>query len=339
MAERKDEDGKSKSTHLVSPYQVAGGALASVTAAYLGSRLGVAGTFWGAGLTSVVISVGGAVYQRSLEGAKDKAATAAAKTALTRAKRLPLALAPRPAESDAEDVTSDVALSTEDLDRLRRARSTLELAPVAIDPAPEATRRIHPVPGAVRPGMHWPGGDHVVDDPPVVDSSEPTIRLDAEDAVAESAESPSTATKLIEVEALPVQPSRRIRWAAVAATSVLVFGVCILLITGFEGVTGAPLSGGQRGTSVGRVVRPDPPSTPVPPRQPAATTRGDRPSRSSQPATTVQPAQPPPAEPAGPAPPPRQEPSSQQPVPTSSAPPTTTTSTTQQAPLSVFPSQ
>ncbi|HEV2780732.1 MAG TPA: hypothetical protein VGX25_15185 [Actinophytocola sp.] len=46
--------------------QVAAGALAAVTAAVLGSTLGVAGTVLGAGIASVVTTVGAALYLRSI---------------------------------------------------------------------------------------------------------------------------------------------------------------------------------------------------------------------------------------------------------------------------------
>ncbi|MCC5697382.1 hypothetical protein LH612_29960, partial [Klebsiella pneumoniae] len=67
LTKQKDEENgedKEKSSKLgVSPTQVAGGAMASATAAYLGGQLGVAGTIIGASLTSVVITVGGSLYQ------------------------------------------------------------------------------------------------------------------------------------------------------------------------------------------------------------------------------------------------------------------------------------
>jgi hypothetical protein len=340
----KDRGGESKSKNLISPSQVAGGALASVTAAYLGSHLGVAGTFWGAGLSSVVISVGGAVYQRSLERTKDKATIAAAKTALTRAKRQSLVIALRPPEGkggENEDAKSDPKLSTEDLDRLRQARSRPSIAPVTVDPTRQVTRKIHPVPNAVRPGMHWPDGEHVVDDPKVAGTSEPTIRIEREDAPSESAEpspapSPSAATKMIGKGALQPAPPRRMRWATVAVTSALVFVVCVLLVTGFEGITGIPLSGGQRGTSLGRVFRPNPPAAPIPPAQPVSTTRQQRPSQVPEPPTiTVQPSQPPSVEPTSQAPRATSQPAStQQPAPTTSATSTAPSSTEQQAPES-----
>jgi hypothetical protein len=50
--------------------QVLAGALAAITAAVLGSTMGVAGTVVGAGLASVVTTVGGALYLRSIQRTK-----------------------------------------------------------------------------------------------------------------------------------------------------------------------------------------------------------------------------------------------------------------------------
>src|SRR5690625_903510 len=86
MAEETNEKEQPAKKIDVSVPQVTGGALASVTAAALGSQLGVAGTFVGAGLTSVVITVGGAVYQRSLEHGQEKANEAARKARLKRSR-------------------------------------------------------------------------------------------------------------------------------------------------------------------------------------------------------------------------------------------------------------
>jgi hypothetical protein len=51
--------------------QIAGGALAAVTAAYLGSKLNVAGTITGAAVASVVSTIGAALYQRSIERTRE----------------------------------------------------------------------------------------------------------------------------------------------------------------------------------------------------------------------------------------------------------------------------
>ena len=56
----------------IKPTQVAAGALASVTAAVLGSKLGVAGTVTGAGLASVVGTVGTSMYERSIQAARTR---------------------------------------------------------------------------------------------------------------------------------------------------------------------------------------------------------------------------------------------------------------------------
>jgi hypothetical protein len=52
--------------------QVVGGALAAMTAATLGSRLGLAGTVVGAALASVVAAVGGSLYTASLRRTRDR---------------------------------------------------------------------------------------------------------------------------------------------------------------------------------------------------------------------------------------------------------------------------
>ena len=51
----------------ITPTQVTASALAAITAAFLGSTLGVAGTVIGAGIASLVSTVGSAIYQRSLD--------------------------------------------------------------------------------------------------------------------------------------------------------------------------------------------------------------------------------------------------------------------------------
>lgn len=56
--------------------QVAGGALAAMTAAFLGSRLSVAGTVVGAALASVVAAVASNLYTASLQTTREKVRTA-----------------------------------------------------------------------------------------------------------------------------------------------------------------------------------------------------------------------------------------------------------------------
>jgi hypothetical protein len=59
--------------------QVLAGALAAVTAALIGSTMGVAGTVVGAGLASVISTVGGAVYLRSIQRTRESVRTVRAK--------------------------------------------------------------------------------------------------------------------------------------------------------------------------------------------------------------------------------------------------------------------
>jgi hypothetical protein len=59
--------------------QVLAGALAAVTAALIGSTMGVAGTVVGAGVASIVSTLGGALYLRSIERTTDSVRTVRAK--------------------------------------------------------------------------------------------------------------------------------------------------------------------------------------------------------------------------------------------------------------------
>jgi hypothetical protein len=73
MSEKKDD------TESIRISQVFAGALAAVTAALLGSTMGVAGTVVGAGLASVISTVGGALYLRSIQRTKEGVRTVRAK--------------------------------------------------------------------------------------------------------------------------------------------------------------------------------------------------------------------------------------------------------------------
>jgi hypothetical protein len=69
-----NESAKKRAIDL-SPSQVLGGALAAMTAAAIGSRLGAAGTIIGAAAASVVAAVAGAVYTASLRRTHAKVRT------------------------------------------------------------------------------------------------------------------------------------------------------------------------------------------------------------------------------------------------------------------------
>ncbi|MEV0081990.1 hypothetical protein [Saccharopolyspora sp. NPDC050642] len=262
-----DEEAKKSKKIDLAPSQVAGAALASVTAAFLGSRLGVAGTLIGAGLTSVVITVGGALYQRSFDSAKEKAVHAAAKASA-----------------------------------LKLRRTTVARYVSKKDETVEATRRIR-----LAPGMHWPGGETVVDE-------DRTAKIDTDAAtrmlnVAEAGQ----ATEVVE-PAKPVADRRKrhVRWAMVAASCAGVFALSMLIVTGFEGVTGKPLSGGDGGTTLGQVLHRDEqraPSVPAEPTKPRET-----PTQQPQPTTEVTPTQQPTVQPTAETPTPTREQPTQAPT-------------------------
>jgi hypothetical protein len=255
-----EEEQKSEKADL-SPTQVAGAALASVTAAFLGSRLGVAGTVLGAGLTSVVITVGGALYQRSFENAKQKAVHAAAKASEKRSKR-----------------------------------TSVERYVSKKDKKVEATRRIH-----LEPGMHWPGGEKVVD-------GERTVKVDA-DAATRMLREDGARQEATEAINAPPDPAdrrkRRARWAMGVASCAVAFVLSMLVVTGVEGVTGKPLSGGDGGTTLGRVLHQDPRPTPKAPAETTAPKETE--SRQQEPTTEVKPTQQPTVQPTTANPTPAQE--------------------------------
>jgi hypothetical protein len=65
------EENEKKTGLDLKPAQIAAGALAAVTAAFLGSQLNVAGTIAGAAVASVVSTIGSALYQSSIERTRE----------------------------------------------------------------------------------------------------------------------------------------------------------------------------------------------------------------------------------------------------------------------------
>lgn len=61
-----------KASSGLSVAQVIGGALASVSAALVASKFGVAGTIIGAAMTSITVTIGSVLYRRSIEGAHER---------------------------------------------------------------------------------------------------------------------------------------------------------------------------------------------------------------------------------------------------------------------------
>lgn len=118
----------------IRPVQVIAAALAALTAAFLGSRLGVYGTVAGAGLVSVLTTLGSELYLRSLERTRE-AARRTKEAALARTGRYaPVATDPTapPSGEDSNPAELSVEPGTELLDTDR----------VAEGPPPEPLRRL-----------------------------------------------------------------------------------------------------------------------------------------------------------------------------------------------------
>lgn len=73
VTDERDKAEGAKEKSVLRPAQVAAAALAAVTAAFLGSTLGVYGTVLGAGLVSVLTTVGSELYLRSMERTRNAA--------------------------------------------------------------------------------------------------------------------------------------------------------------------------------------------------------------------------------------------------------------------------
>jgi hypothetical protein len=101
--------------------QVLAGALAAITAAVLGSTMGVAGTVVGAGLASMVTTVGGALYLRSIQRTKQGVQSVrnlvvarAGTTSVTLVEREPEPADHTELAETADTVAADQATSDED---------------------------------------------------------------------------------------------------------------------------------------------------------------------------------------------------------------------------------
>ncbi|GHF02506.1 hypothetical protein GCM10017786_39830 [Amycolatopsis deserti] len=226
MTEEKEESGEKKTG--LSPAQVVASALAAVTAAFLGSTLGVAGTVIGAGIASIVTTVGGEVYLRSLRRTRAAARKTAELLAVAETRQqtrvVPPAVAPRsthPLIRHQQQNGTTVARPAAQLTDVQRTRVIHPITP----PLSGTTRRM-PVAGQGGSG----GGEKTVFipkpvDPPAVDEAPPDGK----------------------------KPWWKSRWTLAVATSVVAFVVGMLAITGFEAATGSTVSGGH-GTTLGRVV-------------------------------------------------------------------------------------
>ena len=252
-------------------------ALAAVTAAFLGSRLGVAGTVTGAGVASVVSTVGTALYQNSIDRT-GRAARKVQRHVVARTGKRPLPASTRPPTQVTEVVD----------------QPTTE-----VTGAWAATRRFEPV---RRPDSIADATTEWLSRPTEL-FTRPTDVQDRPTGVFQRpAEAPT------ELVGPPAEPRRRLRWPVLIGATALAFVLGMGVITGIELLADHPLSGGDTGTTIsglfgGATQRPTthantpahdtttrqaPTTTPTPPSSDAPTTT-PTPSTNPNPSTTTPP--------------------------------------------------
>jgi hypothetical protein len=204
------------------PAQVVASALAAITAAFLGSTLGVGGTVAGAGVASIITTIGGEVYLRSLRRTKDAARKTAEVLALTDTRlRQETRFVEPPPPTPANPLVQPGPITAHHG----------QLPPTAVNNV-QPTRRI-PMAGAGQSG----GGERTVYLP------RPGQQNQA-GAATQLLAKPETKTK---------PPWWKNRWTLIAGASVAAFVVGMLALTGFESLTGHAVSGGS-GTTFSQVV-------------------------------------------------------------------------------------
>lgn len=119
----------------IRPSQVVAGALAAVTAAFLGATLGVAGTVLGAGIASIVTTVGSAIYLRSIQRTRRSVRTVRERVVTRSGRQLGERASGDPAEDIADDPVEDAGADQDtvddDTDPTRPARRQPSWAAVA----------------------------------------------------------------------------------------------------------------------------------------------------------------------------------------------------------------
>ncbi|GAA1237362.1 hypothetical protein GCM10009676_22200 [Prauserella halophila] len=219
-AQARGEEGKSG---LRAAPVIAGG-VAATTAAFLCSFFGVYGTVIGTGAISVLSTVGSELYLRSLRRSREAARRAKARAAaLTESKG--------GGRSKGRTAVLDVPAESR--------QSTATQQPTAVYRRPTA------VPGAVPHGSAAdPTTRRILSnaDQPTDYLGVPDRAGTAEGGEAGSASDPATGRGLL-----------RRRWLVLAATSAVVFGIGLLVLTGFELVKGESLNGQGRST-VGAII-------------------------------------------------------------------------------------
>lgn len=212
MAEEKEETQQAG----LKPAQVVASALAAITAAFLGSTLGVGGTIAGAGVASIITTIGSEVYLRSLRRTKEAARKTAEVLTLTDNRlRQETRFVEPPPQASANPLVQPGPVPT----------GQAQLPPAELNDI-QRTQRI-PMAGTGQSG----GGER-------------TVYIPRAGAHTQTLPRPEPETKT---------PWWKNRWTLIAGTSVAAFIVGMLALTGFEFLTGHAASGGS-GTTFGQVV-------------------------------------------------------------------------------------
>jgi hypothetical protein len=215
-------------------------ALAAVTAAFLGSRLGVAGTVTGAGVASVVSTVGTALYQQSLDRTGRAARKVRSRVAAATAKRTrpgpgtPTGATPAgappatAAPTDARPVDAPPTADTPPAD----PATTQVTGAWAVTRKFEPVRKPDPIADATTEWLSKPTELF----------TRPTEAADRPTGVYQRpGEAPAPATG----------GRRRPRWRMLVGVTALAFLLGMGAVTGIELLAHRPLSGGDTGTTIG----------------------------------------------------------------------------------------
>jgi len=277
------ENGKKRAVD-VKLTQVLATALAAVTAAFLGSRLGVAGTVTGAGVASVVSTLGSAVYQNYL-GRASRSVAKVAKVAKVRTARRGEVSASAKAAAAATAVQPQ--LGRPPLDRTRVAPPRIDTARVAAANQANQANQAEPVTEVMGAWAETRRFEPVRRPDPIADAttdwlSKPTEIVNSAGVFHRPTDVANRPTGVFsrpangapangpvngraanggltngatqptqKVVGPPTGDLRRRRLLMAGGATVLAFVLGMGVVTGIELLSSRPLSGGNTGTTIG----------------------------------------------------------------------------------------
>ncbi|HEY4458256.1 MAG TPA: hypothetical protein VGN81_28335 [Pseudonocardiaceae bacterium] len=225
-------------------------ALAAVTAAFLGSRLGVAGTVTGAGVASVVSTIGTALYQNSLDRTGRAARKVRSRVVAATAKRT------QPDDPAVEPPTQSAAPPT------TSPQTPVAAAPQAGPlPAADPLKQVAARPAADQPTTEVTGAwaatrkfEPVRKPDPIADATTEWLSKPTElfTRPTEVADRPTGVyQRPAEAPTMVTEGRRRPRWRMLIGATALAFLLGMGAVTGIELLAHRPLSGGDTGTTLG----------------------------------------------------------------------------------------